>query len=64
MSHSCEQFKQLPSLVIKAASVKPRIDEYGWDELAVEWFKYVALNKSFVGLVQGKVDMRGANVHS
>jgi len=50
------QFKQLPTQAIKArlASVKPRIEEDGWDEAAVEWFKHVALNQSLVGLVEEK----------
>ena len=53
-----DQFKQLPTQAIKAklASVKPIIDENCWDELAVEWFKHVALNKSLVGLVEGRVE--------
>ena len=47
----------MPTQAIKArlASVKPRIDEDGWDEAAVEWFKHVALNRSLVGLVEEKV---------
>jgi len=51
-----EQFKQLPIQAISAklASVKPRMNG-GWDEQAVEWLKHVALNRSLVGLVEGKV---------
>jgi len=57
MKHLREQFKQLPTQAIKAklASVKPRIDADGWDEVVVEWFKHVALNRSLVGLVEGRV---------
>jgi len=51
-----EQFQHLPVQAIKAklASVKPRRDEYGWDEEVTEWFKHVALKGPLVGLVKEK----------